>query len=59
MADIFVSADSNRMLNLTDQKVITEAFPIATQFPVIAICDSEIAGLHQVNDLPSLLNLEN
>ena len=57
MADVFVSADSNRMSNLVDQKIITESFPIATQFPVIAISNSNDADLLQASDLPSVLDL--
>ena len=58
MADVFVSADSNRMFNLVDQSVIIETFPIATQFPVIAICNSQKGNLLQADDLPSLLDLK-
>ena len=58
MADVFVSADSNRMLNLVDQSVIIETFPIATQFPVIAICNSKSSDWLQADDLPSLLDLK-
>ena len=58
MADIFVCADSNRMSNLVAGIVITEAFPIATQFPVIAIRDREDSDFPEVNNLQSLLNLK-
>ncbi|MDB2686269.1 substrate-binding domain-containing protein [Mariniblastus sp.] len=58
MADVFVSADSNRMSKLVDKKAIVETFPIATQFPVIAICSPTNTDLLHANDLSSLLNLE-
>ena len=58
MADVFISADSNRMLNLVNQQVIAESFPIAAQFPVIAIRNPKEFDLIQANDLPSLLNLK-
>ena len=58
MGDIFVSADSNRMSNLSNKKVIAESFSVATQFPVIAIRNSENPDLLQVTDLPSLLNVK-
>ena len=58
MADIFVCADSNRMSNLIDQRVISQTFPIANQFPVIAIRDPGRSDLIQIKDMQSLLNLE-
>ena len=58
MVDIFVCADSNRMSELVDRNVIDERFPIAAQFPVIAVRDNPDLNLKQVNNLRSLLNLE-
>ena len=58
MVDVFVCADSTRMSELIDQNVIDERFPIAAQFPVIAVSDNADLNLKQVNNLRTLLDLE-
>ena len=58
MVDVFVCADSTRMSQLIDQDVIDERFPIAAQFPVIAVSDNADLNLKQVNSLRSLLDLK-
>ena len=58
MVDVFVCADSTRMSKLIDQNVIDERFPIAAQFPVIAVSDNADLNLKQVNNLRTLLDLE-
>ena len=60
MADIFICADSNRMSDLIDEAAIVETFPIATQFPIIAIraTNDSDSDLLQVVDLRSLLDLK-
>ena len=58
MVDVFVCADSTRMSKLIDQNVIDERFPIAAQFPVIAVSDNADLNLKQVNSLRTLLDLE-
>jgi len=58
MADVFICADSNRIVQLIDQNVIEDSFPIAAQFPVIAVRYDSDLNLNQINDLQSLLNLE-
>ena len=57
-ADIFVCTDSNRMFKLIGQDVIDDRFPIAAQFPVVAVSYDSDLNLKQVKDLRSLLNLE-
>ena len=56
MADVFVCADSNRMTDLVDNQTIVECYPVAAQFPVIAICTDANLDCSQIFDLPSLLN---
>lgn len=58
MADVFVCADSNRMSELIDRNVIDKRFPIAAQFPVIAVRNNADLNLTQIKDLRSLLNQE-
>ena len=58
MVDVFVCADSTRMSELIEQDVIDGRFPIAAQFPVIAVSDNADLNLKQVNSLRSLLDLK-
>ena len=58
IADIFVCADSNRMSILDTKKVINDSFPVASQFPVIAIRENSGLNLNSVNNFRSLLNLK-
>jgi len=56
MADVFICADSNRIIQLISQSVIEDSFPIAAQSPVVAVRHD--TDLNQIADLQSLLNLE-
>ena len=58
MADVFVCADSNRMIELVDEKVIDDRFPIAVQFPVVAVRGNDKLNRQKIKDLQSLLNQE-
>ena len=58
MADIFVCADSNRISNLKTKNVIADSFPVAAQFPVIAVRENSDLNLNSVDDLSSLLKLQ-
>ena len=58
MADVFVCADSNRISNLKTKNVIADSFPVAAQFPVIAVRENSDLNLNSVDDLSSLLKLQ-
>jgi len=57
MADVFVCADSHRLSELKTKEVVSNSFPVAAQFPVIAVRQNSKLDLNSVDGLRSLLNL--